>query len=53
MLEVEARLSVCSEKLSRPVVALKLFVLVLDVVTGGQWGWLYRADTTAAMDRVR
>jgi len=53
MLEVEARLSVCLEKLSRPVVVLKLFVLALDVATGGLWGWLYRGDATAAMDRVR
>lgn len=39
--------------LSRPVLVLKLSVLVEEVATGAQWGMLYRADATAAMEHVR
>jgi hypothetical protein len=39
--------------LSRPGLVLKLSVLVEEVATGAQWGMLYRADATAAMEHVR
>jgi hypothetical protein len=39
--------------LPRPVLVLKLSVLVEEVATGAQWGMLYRADATAAMEHVR
>jgi hypothetical protein len=39
--------------LSRPVLVLRLSVLVEEVATGAQWGMLYRADATAAMEHVR
>lgn len=47
-------MSVCSGGvLSRPAVVLKLAMLVEEVATGAQWGMLYRADATAAMEHVR
>lgn len=39
--------------LSRPVLVLRLSVLVEEVATEAQWGMLYRADATAAMEHVR